>query len=79
MTEITEDGARRLLAKAKSPAADPERYEAQRGRFGWAFIWAGEARSVPLGARSWVVTDAGRAAMVRLGESASEALTRLAE
>ncbi|MCI1748585.1 MAG: hypothetical protein LKI24_11120 [Acidipropionibacterium sp.] len=75
---IPEEAARTALLAAHSPAYDPRRYSAVRIPGGWLFVWAGELTSAPMGTRAWVVSDAGKATMVGIGESAARALTRLA-
>lgn len=77
MTELTELQARSILVVCGSPAASPAKYRADRVDQGWVFQWIRGTKKVPLGVRSWVVTDSGVVDTVDLGESFSEALARL--
>ncbi|MDR1394379.1 MAG: hypothetical protein LBJ62_10555 [Bifidobacteriaceae bacterium] len=77
MSQITESAAREILRQVGSGAAKAEHYLAKRAEGGWIFAWNLAQGSAPFGVRAWVVTDSARPAMVKLGESGSQALSRL--
>lgn len=78
MSAMTEEEARSILADRNSPAAEPDRFRAERVNGGWAFRWADPDGPTPFGVRTWVVTDSGTADRVKLGENAQRAVDRLA-
>lgn len=79
MSHIDEVTARRILAEGKSPAADVDRYAAQRLHEAWVFRWRGPLLEMPLGTGTWVVTDSGRCGRVMTSETTADAIARLGE
>lgn len=59
---ISEERAREILAGARSPAADPDKYTAERIHNGWLFGWNPEAGPALIGTIGWVVADNGKCA-----------------
>ena len=71
---ITEHAARAALKSAQSEASNPGFYVARRRKHGWLFVWRIEHGDPPVGTRSWVVADNGRARILRIGERADDVI-----
>ncbi len=77
MASLNESDARKALAAAGAVAAAGG-YEAHREVGGWMFSRRADATPARIGEYPWVVADDGRVAVVRVVESGSSALSRLA-
>ena len=76
VSQITEEDARRELSLMNSAAASTDHYRAIRRENGWLFGWRRESGRVPMGARSWVVADNGRARMLDIRDQADDVIAR---
>jgi hypothetical protein len=77
VTGISEADARTVLRSVRSEASNPGTFEARRRDHGWMFVWRREGGRPPVGTRSWVVADNGRARAVDLGSRADETIALL--
>lgn len=75
---LSEAEARRILSWAHSQCAGPA-FAARRVRGGWAFAWASKDSPPPMGVRTVIVTDTGRAGTLKIGETADQGLAQLSE
>lgn len=74
VSPISEADARAALAAAHSAASDPQQYEARRLDGGWLFGWKTVEGPAPMGARTWIVTDAARVRRLGFSESGADGI-----